>query len=69
MFSCEICEIFRKTYFEERPPTDDSINERQQETHALSSKKNESRILFSKAIANAISASWNLQFLEFDSTT
>ena len=69
IFSCEICEIFKNTYFEERPPTDASINERQQETHALSGKKNESRILFSKAIANAISASRKLQFIEFDSIT
>ena len=69
MFSCEICEIFRNTYFEERPPTDASINERQQETHALSGKENESRILFSEAIPNAISASRKLQFLEFDSIT
>ena len=69
MFSCEICDIFRITYFEECPPTDVSINERQQETHALSGKKIESRILFSKAIANAISASGKLQFLEFDSIT
>ena len=45
MFSCEICEIFKNTYFEEHVPTDASINERQQETHALSGKKNESRIL------------------------
>ena len=45
MFSCEICEIFKNTYFEEHLPTDASINERQQETHALSGKKNESRIL------------------------
>ena len=69
MFSCEICEIFKNTYFEERPPTDASINERQQETHALSGKKNQTRILFCKAIANAISASRKLQFLEFDSIT
>ena len=69
MFSCEICEIFKNTYFEEHLPTDASINERQQETHALSGKKNESRLLFSKAIANAISASRKLQFLEFDSVT
>ena len=69
MFACEICEIFKNTYSEERPPTDASINKRQQETHALSGKKNESRILFSKAIANAISASRKLQFLEFDSIT
>ena len=43
MFSCEICEIFKKNnYFEEHLPTDASIKERQQETHALSGKKNES---------------------------
>ena len=57
MFSCEICEIFKNTYFEERPLTDGSINERL--------VKNS----FSKAIANAISASRKLQFLEFDSVT
>ena len=44
MFSCEICEIFKNTYFEEHLPTDASINERQQETHALSGKKNESHL-------------------------
>ena len=67
MFSCEICEIFKNTCFEENLPTDASINERQQETHALSGKK---RIpYFSKAIANAISAPRKLQFLEFDSIT
>ena len=45
MFSCEICEIFKNTYFEEHLPTDASINEIQQETRALSGKKNESHIL------------------------
>ena len=35
MFSSKICEIFKSTYFEERLPTDASISERQQETHAL----------------------------------
>ena len=45
MFSCEICEIFKKTYFEEHMPTDASINERQQETHAFSGKKNESYLV------------------------
>ena len=45
MFSCEICEIFKNTYFEEYLPTDASINERQQETHALSGKKNESHLV------------------------
>ena len=35
MFSCEICENFKNT----------SINERQQETHALSGKKNESHLV------------------------
>ena len=45
MFSCEICEIFYNTYFEEHLPTDASVNERQQGTHALSRKKNESHIL------------------------
>ena len=41
MFSCEICETFKNTYFEENLPTDASINEKQQETQALSGKKNE----------------------------
>ena len=41
MFSCKICENFKKIYFEEHLPTDASINERQQETHAFSGKKNE----------------------------
>ena len=45
MFSCEIYEIFKNTYFEEHLPTDASTNERQQETHALSSKKNESHLV------------------------
>ena len=44
MFSCEICEIFKNTYFEEHLPTDASISERQQETHALLGKKNESHL-------------------------
>ena len=39
MFSCEICEIFKNTYFEEHLPTDDFINERQQKTHGLSGKR------------------------------
>ena len=37
MFSCE---IFKNTYFEEPLPTDPSINDIQQEIHALSGKKN-----------------------------
>ena len=41
MFSCKICEIFKNAYCEEYLPTDASINERQQETHALLGKKNE----------------------------
>ena len=45
MFSCEIREIFKNTCFEEHLLTDASINERQQETHALSGMKSESRIL------------------------
>ena len=45
MFSCEIYEIFKNTYFEEHLPTDASIKERQQETHALSVKKNESHLV------------------------
>ena len=36
---CETCEIFKNTYVEEHLPTDVSINERQQETQALSGKK------------------------------
>ena len=42
MFSCE---TFQNTCFEEYLPTNISINERQQKTHALSGKKNESLIL------------------------
>ena len=42
MFSCEFCETFKNTYFEEQLPTDASINEWQQESHALLGKKNES---------------------------
>ena len=38
MISSEFCEIFKNAYFEEHLYTD----ERQQETHALSGKKNES---------------------------
>ena len=45
MFSCEICEIFEKTYFEEHMPTYASVNKRQQETHAFSGKKNESYLV------------------------
>ena len=45
MFSCEICDIFKNNYFEEHLPTDASINDRQQETHALSGKKNESHLV------------------------
>ena len=45
MFSSEICEIFKNTYFEEHLPADASINERQQETHTLSGKKNESHLV------------------------
>ena len=45
MFSCEICEIFKNTCFEEHLPTDASINEVQQETHALLGKKNESHLV------------------------
>ena len=33
MLSCEICEIFKNTYFEEHLPTNVSLNERQQETY------------------------------------
>ena len=45
MFSCEICEIFKKTYFEEHMPTDASINKRRQETRAFSGKKNKSYLV------------------------
>ena len=45
MFSCDIGDIFKNTYFEEHLSTDASINERQQETHALSGKKNESHLV------------------------
>ena len=45
MFSCEIFEIFKKTYFEEHLLTDASVNESQQETHALLDKKNESHLV------------------------
>ena len=45
MFSSDISEIFKNTYFEEHLPTDASINERQQETHALSGRKNESHLV------------------------
>ena len=43
---CYICEQkMLKEYFEEYLPTDASVNERQQETHALSCKKNESHLV------------------------
>ena len=45
MFFCQICEIFKNTYFEEHLPTDTSINERQLETQALLGKKNESYLV------------------------
>ena len=45
MFSYEICEIFKRTYFEEYLPADASTNGRQQESHALLRKKNESYVL------------------------
>ena len=45
MFSCEICEIFKNTCFEEHLPTNASINDSQQETHPLSGKKNESHLV------------------------
>ena len=45
MFSSEICENFKNTYFEEHLPTVASINEKQQETHALFGKKNESHVV------------------------
>ena len=41
MFSCEICEIFKNTYFEEHLPADASTKE----THAFSGKKNESHLV------------------------
>ena len=43
--SCEICEIFKNTYFEEHLPTDASINERERDTYALLGKKNESHLV------------------------
>ena len=45
MFYCEICEIFKNSYFEEHLPKDASINERQQEAHALLGKKNETHLV------------------------
>ena len=48
MFSCEICEIFKNNYLDEHLPTDASISERQQETHALPGKKNESHLVTPK---------------------
>ena len=45
MFYCEICEIFKNTIFEEHLPPGAYINKRRQETHALSSKKNESHLV------------------------
>ena len=45
MLSCQIFEIFKNTHFEEHLPTDASINERQEETHVLSDKKNESHLV------------------------
>ena len=56
MFSCEICEIFKNTYFEEYLPTDASINERQQETHTMPCKKNESHLV--NFIMNMIMSLW-----------
>ena len=44
-FFCEICKIFNKNCFEEHLPTDAFTNERQQETHALLVKKNESNLV------------------------
>ena len=41
MFSYEICEIFKSTYFEEYLPADATTTE----THALLRKKNESYVL------------------------
>ena len=40
-FPVKLVKILRKPNFEEHLPTDVSINERQQETHALLCKKNE----------------------------
>ena len=45
MFSFEICETFKNTYFEEHLPADSSINERLQETHALLGKKSKSDLI------------------------
>ena len=44
-FQYEICEIFKNTYFEEHLPINASVNERQQETHVLLCKKNESHLV------------------------
>ena len=45
MFSCEICEIFKNSYFEEHLPADTSINERQQEIQSLFGEKNKSHLV------------------------
>ena len=55
MFSYQICEIFKSTYFEEYLPADASTNE----THALLRKKK--RIICIKPIARTMSALRNLQ--------
>ena len=59
MFSCEIYEFFKNTYFQEHLPADASINERQQVTRTLLGKTNKSQLI--------MSASRKLQLHEFDS--
>ena len=59
MFSCEIYEFFKNTYFQEHLPADASINERQQVTRTLLGKTNKSQLI--------MSASRKLHLHEFDS--
>ena len=65
MYSCEISKIFKEAYIEEHLPRDASITERQQETHALLGKKNESH--FTKHMARAMNVYRKLHLLKFDS--
>ena len=58
MFSCEICEMFKNTYLEEHLPTDASINERQQQNHALLGKKNESSLVNPVLYPDVFSYRW-----------
>ena len=62
MLFCDICEIYKSSYFEEHLPKDASINERQQETQAFLDKKNESHY-FSKPIARAVVLPENYSYL------